>query len=59
MDTMTVTNDKLDTRSHLSDTSELNRKSNVVITYTIDNDETDKAVWEQNLCGWCSNVLIG
>lgn len=36
MDTMTVTNDKLDTRSHPAD--DLNRKSAVVVTYSIDDD---------------------
>lgn len=40
MDTMTVTNDKLDTRSHHSDTCDHNKKSTVVITYTM-NDEKD------------------
>lgn len=43
MDTMTVTNDKLDTRSHPAD--DLNRKSAVVVTYSID-DDNQKDAWE-------------
>lgn len=43
MDTMTVTHDKLDIRSHSSDPSDLTKKSTVVVTYSI-NDEDEKVV---------------
>lgn len=59
MDTLTVTNDKLDTRSHLSDPNDLNRKSAVVVTYSID-DDNQKDVWEISIfIGRRSINLIG
>lgn len=59
MDTMTVTNDKLDTRSHFSDPSDLNRKSAVVVTYSID-DDNQKDVWDISIfIGRRSIHLIG
>lgn len=59
MDTLTVTNDKLDTRSHLSDPNDLNRKSAVVVTYSID-DDNQKDVWDISIfIGRRSINLIG
>lgn len=59
MDTMTVTNDKLDTRSHFSDPSDLNQKSAVVVTYSID-DDNQKDVWDISIfIGRRSILLIG
>ena len=43
MDTMTVTHEKLDIGSHPSDPSDLTKKSTVVVTYSI-NDEDEKVV---------------
>lgn len=51
MDTMTVTHEKLDIGSHPSDPSDLTKKSTVVVTYSI-NDEDEKVVWSNHFYWW-------